>query len=145
MRIWTILLLALMLTVAACGGDSAEETTFDESATSAEDIDVSTLAQSIDVHTAASLQGRDDVVLIDVREQHEYDAGHIPDITLIPMSEIQNRVSEIPTDVEVVLTCRSGNRSGQVHAYLTELGFDNVHNMEGGILAWETEGYEVER
>ena len=75
----------------------------------------------------------------------EYDAGHIPDITLIPMSELQERVSEIPTDVEVILTCRSGNRSGQVHAYLSELGYDNVHNMEGGILAWEAAGYDVEQ
>ena len=141
MRIWITLLLALMLVSVACGGDSAEPA----AETPAEEIDVSALAQTIDVHTAAALQGRDDVVLIDVREQNEYDAGHIPDITLIPMSEIQSRVSEIPTDVEVVLTCRSGNRSGQVHAYLTELGFDNVHNMEGGILAWEAEGYDVER
>ena len=141
MRTWMILLFALMLFGVACGGNSAEPSI----ETSAEEIDVAALAQTIDVHTAAALQGRDDVVLIDVREQDEYDAGHIPDITLIPMSEIQSRVSEIPTDVEVVLTCRSGNRSGQVHAYLTELGFDNVHNMDGGILAWESAGYDVER
>ena len=137
MRLWTIILLALMLTIAACGGDSASSP--------AEEVNVSTLADTIDVQTAATLQGRDDVILIDVREQDEYDAGHIPDITLIPMSEIQSRVDEIPTDVEVILTCRSGNRSGQVHAYLEELGYDNVHNMAGGILAWEAAGLEVER
>ena len=137
MRLWTIILLALMLTIAACGGDLASSP--------AEEVNVSTLADTIDVQTAATLQGRDDVILIDVREQDEYDAGHIPDITLIPMSEIQSRVDEIPTDVEVILTCRSGNRSGQVHAYLEELGYDNVHNMAGGILAWEAAGLEVER
>ncbi|MGB1250449.1 MAG: rhodanese-like domain-containing protein [Candidatus Promineifilaceae bacterium] len=132
-KIFTLILFVVSFGVIAC---SDNET--------AKNVDPKTLADTIDVQTAASLQGRDDVILIDVREQSEYDAGHIPDITLIPMSEIQNRVSEIPTDVEVILTCRSGNRSGQVHAYLTELGYDNVHNMEGGILAWEAAGLEVE-
>ena len=141
MRLWTIVLLALILAIAACSGESTPDTVNSP----IEEIDVSTLAATIDVQTAAALQGRDDVILIDVREQHEYDAGHIPEITLIPMSEIQSRVDEIPTDVEVILTCRSGNRSGQVHAYLEELGYDNVHNMAGGILAWEAAGLEVER
>ena len=52
---------------------------------------------------------------------------------------------ELPTDQTVVLTCRSGNRSGQVTTFLQENGFENVHNMEGGILAWEDAGFAVER
>ena len=115
-----------------------------ESQHSAELVDLSTLPDVIDVQTAATLMNNDDVLLIDVREQWEYDEKHIPGITLIPMSELESRISEIPTDKTVVLTCRSGNRSGQVHAFLAENGYDNTHNMEGGILAWEAAGFEVE-
>lgn len=107
--------------------------------------DLTTLPKTIDVDTASSLQDRDDVVLIDVREQWEYDEGHIPGITLIPMSEIETRLSEIPQDKTIIVTCRSGNRSGQVHTFLEQNGFDNTHNMAGGILAWEAAGLEVER
>ena len=107
-------------------------------------VDVANLPAEIDVHTAAALNGRDDVILIDVREQWEYDDGHIPGITHIPMGEIPNRLAEIPSDIPVVLTCRSGNRSSQVTAFLQENGYENVHNMQGGILAWQSAGYEVE-
>jgi rhodanese-related sulfurtransferase len=133
--IFTFLFLFLL---AACGAEP------EAPQTDAPAIDVSALGSDLDVATVAGLQGRDDVVLIDVREQWEYDESHIPGITLIPMSELQSRLDEIPTDKEVILTCRSGNRSGQVHDFLEQQGFENVHNMEGGILAWEAAGYGVE-
>lgn len=44
----------------------------------------------------------------------------------------------------MIVTCRSGNRSGQVTEYLHKQGYENVHNVEGGILAWEQAGYDVE-
>jgi rhodanese-related sulfurtransferase len=80
-----------------------------------------------------------------VREQYEYDEKHIPEINLLPMSEIQNRLDEIPADKEVILTCRSGNRSSQVAQFLQQNGYENVHNMSGGIIAWEEAGYPVDR
>ena len=98
----------------------------------------------MDAQTAASVQDRDDVLLIDVREQWEYDEGHIPNITLIPMNEVPARLSEIPTDKEVIVACRSGNRSSQVVEYLRQQGYDNVHNLQGGILAWQQAGLPVE-
>lgn len=128
-----------LLALAACGG--GDTATVVESDT----IDITTLPLNIDVQTAAALMDRDDVVLIDVREQYEYDESHIPGVTLIPMSEIQTRVSEIPTDKTVVLTCRSGNRSSQIFNWLEEGGYDNIHNMKGGILAWEQAGLAVEK
>ncbi len=131
-------LLLLLFLLAACGGESAPAVTTEE-------IDLATLPDTIDVQMTAALQERDDVVLIDVREQWEYDEGHIPGITLIPLSEFESRVAEVPTDKTVVLTCRSGNRSGQVYDYLNQLGYDNVHNMQGGILAWEAAGLSVEQ
>ena len=136
----TTFLLSLILLLAACGG-----ATSDAPSAEIDQIDIASLPDTIDVETAEQLQGRDDIVLIDVREQDEYDAGHIPGITLIPMSEFQSRVDEIPTDKTVILTCRSGNRSGQVFGFLKENGYDNIHNMDGGIVAWERAGFEVER
>ena len=85
------------------------------------------------------------MLVLDVREQWEYDEGHIPGVTLMPMAKVSQRLDEIPADKTVIVTCRSGNRSGQVADYLRQQGFDNVHNMGGGILAWEAAGYDVER
>ncbi|MCB9139141.1 MAG: rhodanese-like domain-containing protein [Caldilineaceae bacterium] len=86
----------------------------------------------------------DGVVVLDVREQWEYDEGHIPGVVLIPMNEVPARLSEIPTDGTVIVTCRSGNRSGQVTSFLRDQGYTNVHNMQGGIVAWEAAGLPVE-
>ncbi len=60
------------------------------------------------------------------------------------MGELANRLDEIPRDKEVIVTCRSGNRSEQVTDFLRQNGFDNVHNMTGGILDWQAAGYSVE-
>ena len=134
-------LMFLGLLLAACGAT--------EPAAPVAEVPVDTapiqLADSVDVHTVANVKDRDDVFLLDVREQWEYDEGHIPGVTLLPMGEVPARLSEIPTDKEVIVTCRSGNRSGQITDYLRQNGFDNVHNMSGGIVAWEDAGYEVSR
>jgi phage shock protein E len=135
----TITILALLL--AACGGETAVAPVVDE----VPDVEVGTLPDEVDVHTVASIKDQDDVFLIDVREQWEYDEGHIPGVILIPMSEVPDRLDEIPTSQEVIVTCRSGNRSGQVAEYLRQIGYDNAHNMSGGIVEWESEGYPVER
>lgn len=133
-----VLLLGASLALAACGGSG--ETT----APAADEIDINALAPSIDVQTAYAARSNPTVFMLDVREPDEYDAGHIPGITLIPMGEIPDRLGEIPTDVPVIVTCRTGNRSGQVVDFLREQGFTNVHNMDGGIVAWQKAGYEVE-
>ena len=133
-----LLLLIVILSVglAACGGGGEE--------TAVEEIDPAGLAPSVDVSTVYALSDHPDVYLLDVREPDEYDAAHIPGITLIPMGEVADRLSEIPTDRQVIVTCRTGNRSGQVVDFLRQQGFTNVHNMEGGIVAWEEAGYPVE-
>jgi phage shock protein E len=108
-------------------------------------VDVTQLGPNVDVATVKALQGRDDVVILDVREQSEYDAGHIPGVKLIPMGTVANRLAEIPKDKPVIVTCHSGNRSGQVTEYLRGQGYTNVHNMLGGITAWQAAGYPVEK
>ncbi len=142
-----ILVLAMMVlgTAVACGGDEAATTTDTQPAVSADLNEILNLPDTVDVQTVATVKERDDVVVLDVREQWEYDEGHIPGVTLIPMGEVSSRLEEIPTDKEVIVTCRSGNRSGQITEFLRQQGYDNVHNMDGGILAWEAAGYEVEQ
>ena len=141
MKNWKLLLplLVLVLVLAACGGQSAQVDA------PAPDINLDELPQEVDVQTVFDIQGLEDVYVLDVREQYEYDEKHIPGVTLLPMSEIQNRLDEVPKDKEVIVTCRTGNRSGQVTQFLSQNGFDNVHNMQGGIVAWEEAGFPVER
>ena len=136
------LLLILMVTFAltACGG-AATAVADPPAELNAEDLN---LGPSVDVETVAAIMDRDDVVLIDVREQFEYDEVHIPAITLIPLGTVPDNLDQIPTDKTVIITCRSGNRSGQAAEFLRQQGFDNVHNMEGGIVAWQAAGYSVE-
>lgn len=133
----------LLLLLAACGGAAAPAVP--AAAPETAEIALEELPQAVDVRTTFELQDHPDVYLLDVREQEEYDEKHIPGITLLPMSTIENRLDEIPTDKTVIVTCRSGNRSDQVTQFLRANGFDNAHNMEGGILAWEAAGYPVER
>lgn len=72
--------------------------------------------------------------IIDVREVGEYKAGHIKGAVNIPLSEIRDRLDEIPKDRNVYLHCRSGQRSYNATLALQHLGFDNVYNVSGGFL-----------
>jgi phage shock protein E len=110
-----------------------------------EPLDLAALPRDLDVQTTASLAERPDVLILDVREQDEWDAGHIPGALLIPMSEIQGRLSEVPKDKTVIVQCRSGNRSSQVTDYLQQQGFTNIRNMAGGLNAWQAAGLPVEQ
>lgn len=77
-----------------------------------------------------------DVVLIDVREPHEWSAGHIEQAQHIRLSEIPNRVAEIPKDRDVVMICRSGGRSENARQFLAQSGYTRVKNMVGGMMRW---------
>jgi len=85
----------------------------------------------------------DDAYLLDVREPDEWAAGHAPGAHHLPMMEIPARMSEVPTDMEVVVVCRSGGRSGQVVSYLMGNGWDNVRNLDGGMQSWAAIGRDV--
>jgi len=85
----------------------------------------------------------DGAYLLDVREPDEWAAGHAPGAHHLPMMEIPARMAEVPTDVEVVVVCRSGGRSGQVTSYLMGNGWDNVRNLDGGMQVWAASGREV--
>lgn len=79
---------------------------------------------------------RDELLVLDVREPHEWDAGHIAGALHIPMGELNDRQDEIDQERTIVAVCRSGARSGRVAAALGQAGYD-VHNLDGGMQAWD--------
>jgi rhodanese-related sulfurtransferase len=88
-----------------------------------------------------------DDFLLDVREDDEWEAGHVHGALHIPMSEFVARYGELteaaPQDGRVNVICRSGGRSAQVTQYLVQQGIDAV-NVEGGMHTWEAMGRPVE-
>jgi rhodanese-related sulfurtransferase len=83
-------------------------------------------------------------MMLDVRTVEEWNDVHLPGATLIPLEQLAGRVSEVPTDVPVVIYCRSGNRSHIALRILQNAGFTDVHNMIGGINAWRQAGLPTE-
>lgn len=81
----------------------------------------------------------DDVHVLDVREQDEWDAGHVEGSQHIPLGELVQRAGEVPQDRRVVVVCRSGGRSAQATAYLAAGGWEAV-NLHGGLQAWAAAG-----
>jgi rhodanese-related sulfurtransferase len=79
--------------------------------------------------------------ILDVRQPEEWNEFHVPDSTLIPLAELASRVGELPKDQEIVVVCRSGNRSAQGRDILLEAGFTQVTSMAGGLTQWRAAGY----
>lgn len=97
----------------------------------------------VDATTAAALV-QDGGVLLDVRERHEWDAGHAPRATHVPLGQLPGRLREVPRDRLVLTVCASGMRSARAAALLRREGYD-VRNVVGGMSAWERAGLPVER
>lgn len=80
--------------------------------------------------------------LLDVREVHEFRTGHIPGAFLLPLGELSARLKELPRDREILVICRSGNRSGMATRQLHSAGYNAV-NLSGGMIGWQRQGYPV--
>ncbi len=78
----------------------------------------------------------DDVVVLDVREDDEWRAGHIAGAVHIPLAQVPQRGSDLPTDQQVLVVCKAGGRSAKATAVLLSQGYDAV-NLAGGMLAWQ--------
>lgn len=119
-------LLMLLLALTGCGSDGAEG------------------YQQITVEEAkAIMEEQETEIVLDVREQEEYDSGHIPGAILLPVGTIEEESAAevIPAkDTTVLVYCRSGNRSKTASAALAELGYTAVYEF-GGIQDWD---YEIE-
>lgn len=84
------------------------------------------------------------VFVLDVRTQEEWNEFHAPNTTLIPLDQLPARLSEVPRDREIVVVCRSGNRSQQARDILLNAGFEQVSSMAGGLNEWRASGYPIE-
>lgn len=94
---------------------------------------------------AARLAAGDGPLVIDVREQHEWDQGHIPGSVHIPRSFLESRIAGVARPgSEVVLSCASGQRSLLAGQTLAEMGFENVSSLAGGFQRWKQSGQKYE-
>jgi rhodanese-related sulfurtransferase len=85
------------------------------------------------------------IVILDVRNQSEYDLGHLYNAVLIPVYQLENRTRELQAHAndEIIVYCRAGSRSALACQILVENGFTKVYNMLGGIIAWINAGYSI--
>ena len=97
--------------------------------------------QAVDPEAAQRLLA-DGALLVDVREDEEWEAGHAPEAVHLAMGLVAERIAELPTDRTVICVCRVGGRSGAVATSLEGAGYD-VRNLDGGMLAWELAGLPV--
>ena len=100
------------------------------------------LPATVTVQEAYELYNQGAFVL-DVREQSEWDEYHIPNTTLIPLGELRSRLSELDKNRQIVVVCRSGNRSQEGRDILLQAGF-NATSMDGGVNAWRAADYPIE-
>lgn len=76
------------------------------------------------------------IQVIDVREREEWATGHLPEATLIPLGELEQRRHELHPEKPVVIVCRSGRRSLIAAEYLAQRGFRTARSLAGGMIAW---------
>jgi rhodanese-related sulfurtransferase len=88
---------------------------------------------------ATRLSNREDAVFLDIRDDGEYQGGHIPQAIHIPLKQLPDRVAELHRfkTGPVIAYCRSGTRTSVVSGILRKHGFENVYNLSGGITAWQ--------
>jgi rhodanese-related sulfurtransferase len=137
MWLWIGLLLAL-LAVFSLGGVTACRTASPAGAEAQ-----AVLPDEISVAEAYQ-KYQEGVFLLDVRTQEEWDEFHAPNTTLIPLDELEGRLDELPQNEEIVVVCRSGNRSQVGRDILRDNGFEQSTSMSGGLNAWRAAGYPVE-
>jgi hydroxyacylglutathione hydrolase len=108
----------------------------------------SALPRSLDADTLATeleRGGKTDVFVLDVRNQDEWDWGHIAGATHIPLPELHTRLGELPRGRQMVVHCQRGPRAAAAAATLDAAGFTDVHVLSGGMAAWEARGHAIVR
>jgi rhodanese-related sulfurtransferase len=94
------------------------------------------------VEEAKSLiESNSSVVIVDVRTREEYDSGHIEGAVLIPVSELEDRLNELSKEDELLIYCRTGNRSTNSVNILKANGYTKIFHLKDGITAWIQAGY----
>jgi len=95
---------------------------------------------SLSPSESTQMINHDDALILDVRESNEYSEGHIINSLHIPLSALKTRMKELEKykSKKVIVACRSGHRSSQACANLKKDGFEQVFNLRGGVMAWQS-------
>ncbi|MEO8332198.1 MAG: rhodanese-like domain-containing protein [Gallionella sp.] len=103
--------------------------------------------KEVDPVAALQLINHKNALVLDVREDDEYKAGHILGATLIPLGKLKGRVGELEKyrDRPIVVVCRSGSRSATACVTLGKQGFSQAHNLAGGVMAWQKANLPLEK
>jgi rhodanese-related sulfurtransferase len=101
------------------------------------------LLSTIGVNEAYTLY-QNGAFVLDVRTVEEWNEFHAPNTTLIPLDQLASRLNEVPRDRQIVVVCRSGNRSQQGRDILLNAGFAQVVSMTGGLNEWRASGFPIE-
>ncbi|MFO7548811.1 MAG: rhodanese-like domain-containing protein [Acidimicrobiia bacterium] len=128
MRRSALIIIALLsVLVAACGGAA---------------VATEPGVRLVDAETAAGLATSDGVVVLDIRTPEEYAAGHIEDSLNIDFyaADFADRIAALDREASYVMYCRSGNRSDAAANLMRDLGFDDVAELDGGVLSWASTG-----
>ena len=91
----------------------------------------------------ALIEGKPDLVILDVRNPSEFDDGHIEGAINIPVDYLAGRLDELSEDDELLVYCRTGNRSARAVGILEDAGFTKIFHMDAGITGWLDAGYPV--
>jgi rhodanese-related sulfurtransferase len=104
-------------------------------------------ANEIGTLEATRLMNQGSTLVLDIRDAPEYASGHVPKARHIPMGELSKRVDEIGKykDKAVIVTCRTGSRSGAASRFLRKAGFNTVYQLKGGLAAWQQASLPVEK
>jgi rhodanese-related sulfurtransferase len=98
----------------------------------------------IDVHEAKRMIDESGVQVVDSREPHEHDEGHVAGSVCIPHMSTLPRASELATDKPILFICKSGQRSAVAAEFASALGLTQLFNIEGGHDAWRDAGYHMD-
>jgi len=103
--------------------------------------------KEVDHIAAMQLINHKNALILDVREQGEYDAGHILNSKLISLGKLAGRIGELEKYRErpIVVVCRSGQRSASACAFLGKQGFAQAYNLNGGVMAWQKASLPLEK
>ncbi len=97
---------------------------------------------NVDVGEARELIGeKGELVVLDVRTVSEYESGHLEGAINIPVEALSGRLSELNPNDELLVYCRTGNRSTTAVGILKENGYDQIYHMDGGKVAWGNAGF----
>lgn len=104
------------------------------------------LIESISPKEASVMSIEQKAVIIDVREDSEWNEQHNPGANHIPLAQLNGRISELKQykDTPVITQCKVGGRSAKALEVLKSVGFTKVYNIDGGIMAWDKAGLKTE-